>query len=208
MGLQAWVFDLDNTLYPASASVYPAIGVRMSAYIARALGCDAGQADEIRERYFHLYGATVLGLAKHHAIDAADFLHDVHQVDLSDIGEDAALTAMIDVLPGRKYIFTNGDEAYAHKVAQRLGVGRLMHDIVGIDAAMLKPKPDAAAFEALIARTGIDPHAALYFDDHARNLETAHELGFATALIGEAPKPAFATYAARDIKAMLRTLAA
>ncbi len=206
--VEAWVFDLDNTLYPASASVYPAIGERMTAYIARALACDADQASEIRERYFQLYGATVLGLAKHHVIDPADFLYDVHRVDLSDITYDEALAALIAALPGRKYILTNGDESYAHAVAARLGIAGLMDDIVGIDATALKPKPDIAAFQSFVARTGIEARASLYFDDHPRNLEAAFELGFRTALVGDAPKPAFVDYAAPDIKTMLRMLAA
>ena len=206
--IEAWVFDLDNTLYPASASIYPAIGERMTAYIARALACDAAQAKEVRERYFHLYGATVLGLAKHHDIDAADFLYDVHQVDLSDIVFDAELAAMIETLSGEKYILTNGDESYAHAVAAKIGVAHLMHDIVGIDAKALKPKPDIAAFQSFIARTGVVAAASLFFDDHPRNLEAAHELGFRTALVGDAPKPAFVEFAATDIKSALKLIAA
>ena len=64
--IRTWVFDLDNTLYPARA-LYDEIGERMTSYIARATGLDTDAAWAIRERYFHEYGATVVGLARHTA---------------------------------------------------------------------------------------------------------------------------------------------
>jgi putative hydrolase of the HAD superfamily len=204
--IEAWVFDLDNTLYSANASIYPAIGVRMTAYIAQALKCDEAQALELRERYFHLYGATVLGLVKHHEIDAADFLDDVHKVDLSEIAADAELASLIAALPGRKVIFTNGVEAYAREIAGRLGIEAHIDDIVALDPDALKPKPDPAAFRRLIARTHIYAQASILFDDHPQNLQAAHEFGFKTVLIGDAPKPNFVDCAARDVKSALRAL--
>lgn len=205
--IRDWVFDLDNTLYPAEATLYAAIGERMTDYIERALACGRDEAHEIRERYFHMYGATVLGLAKHHAIDAADFLDDVHKVDMSAIGPDPDLAAMIAALPGRKFIFTNGAESYGRRVAERLGLKALFADIVGIDPHALKPKPERAAFERLIKRCRIAPRDALVFDDHERNLETARQLGFRTVLIGTAERSAHADWSAPDLKNALRAFA-
>ncbi|MBI3440132.1 MAG: pyrimidine 5'-nucleotidase, partial [Proteobacteria bacterium] len=80
--IEAWVFDLDNTLY-STPLLYEAVGGRMTAYIARALGVSDDEARILRERYFDEYGATVVGLSRHHAMDAHDFLAHVHDVDYS-----------------------------------------------------------------------------------------------------------------------------
>ncbi|NDC59012.1 MAG: pyrimidine 5'-nucleotidase, partial [Alphaproteobacteria bacterium] len=104
----AWVFDLDNTLYPASLTVYDAIGHRMTAYIQRLAGlADAAEAEVLRERYFELYGATVVGLSRHHACDPDDFMDDVHDVPLDEVQPDPDLARLLAALPARRFVFTN-----------------------------------------------------------------------------------------------------
>src|SRR5262245_58146298 len=104
--IDTWVFDLDNTLYPAS-DLYDEIGERMTDYIARKLSVDRAEALSLRERYFHKYGATVVGLARHHGVDPHDFLEDVHIADQSVLTPDPELRALIARLPGRRVIYTN-----------------------------------------------------------------------------------------------------
>src|SRR5262245_64472267 len=93
--IEAWVFDLDNTLY-STPQLYDAVGKRMTDYIARALGISDADALILRERYFHDYGATVAGLTRHHAMDAHDFLAHVHEVDYSVLDPDPELGALIE----------------------------------------------------------------------------------------------------------------
>jgi len=202
----AWVFDLDNTLYPV-AHLYKEIGARMTAYIARALALEQSEAFALRERYFHQYGATVAGLAQHHGVDAHDFLADVHDADYSVLSPDPELAELIESLPGRKIIFTNGGGGHAERALERLGLGSLFDAIVDIERCGLAPKPQEAAYAALIGACGIDPSKTLLIEDTLRNLEPAHALGFATALVGPVhpePRPAYVDYWARDVKELLR----
>ncbi|MBI1187548.1 MAG: pyrimidine 5'-nucleotidase [Alphaproteobacteria bacterium] len=181
--VDAWVFDLDNTLYPTGATIYDHIGARMTDYIARIADVDADTALDLREAYFERYGATLSGLMKHHGVDGRDFLDYVHDVDLSVVDPDPELADLIARLEGPRLVFTNGARAYAERITARLGLGGLFHDLFDIEAAGFVPKPQRGAFDALIARHRIDPARTVLFEDSARNLETAHTLGFRTVLI-------------------------
>lgn len=204
--IRTWVFDLDNTLYPARA-LYDEIGVRMTNYIARATGLDMESALGIRERYFHEYGATVVGLAKHHGVDARDFLLDVHLADYSVLAPDAELRALLERLPGRRIIFTNGGGGHAQRVLESLELRGLFETVFDIEDAELTPKPQRECYERLMAECGFDARSALLIEDTLRNLEPAHELGFGTALVGPVhpwPRPAYVDHWAPDVKALLR----
>lgn len=203
---RAWVFDLDNTLYPV-ADLYDEIGARMTAFIARVIGVDDAEALHLREKYFHQYGATVVGLAQHHGVDAHDFLRDAHSADYALLSPDPELIDLISALPGQRFIFTNGGGGHAERALERLGLSALFHDVVDIERCGLKPKPQRAAYEALIRICKIEPRDTLLIEDTLRNLEPAHEFGFATALVGPvhpAPRPAYVDYWAPDVKALLR----
>jgi putative hydrolase of the HAD superfamily len=201
-----WVFDLDNTLYPARA-LYDEIGERMTAYIARTLGVAPAAAFELQERYFHEYGATIVGLVRHHGVDAADFLRDVHEADHSVLVVDAELRALIERLPGRRIIFTNGGGGHPERVLESLGLAGCFDAIFDIEAAHLAPKPQPESYERLIKATAIEPRSAVLIEDTLRNLEPARALGFTTVLVGDVhpePRPPYVDYWTPDLKAFLR----
>jgi putative hydrolase of the HAD superfamily len=204
--VRTWVFDLDNTLYPARA-LYDEIGERMTAYIARAANVDADEALHLREHYFHVYGATIVGLVRHHRVDAADFLAYVHDADLSVLTPDSELRALLSDLPGRRIVFTNGGGGHAERVLARLQLLDLFDDVFDIEAAALTPKPQPGAYERLLQACLFDPRHAVLVEDTMRNLEPAHELGFTTALVGPVhpePRPAYVHHWTHDVNALLR----
>lgn len=207
---KVWVFDLDNTLYPAP-TLYDEIGERMTNYISRALRIDAAEALEVRERYFHEYGATIIGLIRHHPVDAHDFLTYVHDADHSVLEPDPELRGLIALLPGRKIVHTNGGGGHGERVLERLNLADLFEAVFDVEAAGLSPKPEPRSYERLIAACAFDPREAILIEDTLRNLEPAHALGFATALVGPVhpePRPAYVDHWAHDVKALLRELTA
>ncbi len=202
-----WVFDLDNTLYPANHTVFDTIGDRMTAYIARHLGVSPEDALAVRERYHDAYGATVIGLVENHGVDAADFLVYVHDAFLGDVAADPELAALIGALPGRRIVFTNGARSYAHRIIAQLGLEGVFERIVALEDVGLIPKPELTAFERLVALCDIDPRRAVMIEDHARNLQAPAAMGFATVLIGtDAPPTPYVQFATQSLHGFLRAL--
>lgn len=178
--IDSWIFDLDNSLYPASCNLFELIDIRMGEYICRLLGCDAADARRIQKSFFADHGTTLSGLMREHGVDPHDFLDYVHDIDMARLAADPDLLAALDRLPGRKFVFTNGDAAYAGRVLDRLGLANAfdgMHDIHAMDYV---PKPDPSAYAKLCDRLDIDPARALFVDDMARNLRPAKALGMVT----------------------------
>jgi putative hydrolase of the HAD superfamily len=201
-----WVFDLDNTLYPAPA-LYDAIGERMTDYIARACAVDNAEALRLRERYFHEYGATVVGLMRHHGVDARDFMRGVHDADYSLLQPDPDLVALIEALPGRKMIFTNGGGGHGQRALKALGLDHVFDAVFDLDAADYVPKPQPEAYRRLMRTLAVEAGRAMLIEDTMKNLQPAHELGFATALVGPVhpePRPAYVHHWASDVHALLR----
>ncbi len=182
--IRAWIFDLDNTLYPASADLFGLMDVRMTAYVAKTLGLgDLVEARRIQKSYFQQHGTTLAGLMASHAIDPHHYLADVHDIDLEVLTEDRRLAGLIARLPGRKLIFTNGDAPYAQRVLDKLGLGSTFEAIHDIHACAYRPKPETSAYQTMITSFGIDPRASVFVEDMARNLAPAKALGMTTVWI-------------------------
>ncbi len=178
-----WVFDLDNTLYPARYRLFDQIDVRMGEYISRLFGIGPAEARRIQKDYFYRYGTTLRGLMRNHGTDPEDFLSYVHDIDYSHIRPDPHLESALAALPGRKWVFTNGTVAHAGAVMDRLGISRHIDEVFDITHAGYTPKPFPEAYHAFVERTGVYPRRAAMFEDIARNLEQPHEMGMMTVLV-------------------------
>jgi len=181
--IESWIFDLDNSLYPASTNLFELIDLRMGEYIQQLLQCDAVEARRVQKGHFLAHGTTLAGLMRDHGVDPHEFLDFVHDVDLARIAADPVLVAALDRLPGRKFVFTNADEGYARRVLDRLGLANAFDGMHDIHAMAYVPKPHPDAYAALCARHRIDPRRALFADDMARNLAPAKALGMTTVWV-------------------------
>ena len=178
-----WIFDLDNCLYPAATGLFPLIDQRMGAYIARLLDIDEGEAKRIQKAHFHAHGTTLAGLMKEHDVDPHHFLDDVHDIALDRVGRDERLVRGLAKLPGRKFLFTNGDAPYARRVLDRIGIGDSFAALHDIHASELRPKPDAHGYRLLLDAHGIDARRAAMVEDMAQNLKPAKALGMTTVWV-------------------------
>lgn len=211
--IECWIFDLDNSLYPASCNLFALIDIRMGEFIQKLLGVDAVEARRVQKLYFHEHGTTLSGLMQAHGVDPHEFLDYVHDIDLARITADPGVVNAIDRLPGRKFVFTNGDEAYASRVLDRLGLANAfdgMHDIHAMDYV---PKPNPSAYSAMCERHGIDPARALFVEDMARNLAPAKALGMTTVWVDNGSErgsheadDAFIDYRTQDIGVWLNQI--
>jgi putative hydrolase of the HAD superfamily len=183
---RVWLFDLDNTLHDASAAAFGPLTEAMTSYIARELALDPDAAAALRVQYWRRYGATLLGLIRHHAIKPAHFLHDTHLLPgleqrLRHHPHDAAA---LRCLPGRKLVLTNAPVAYAERVLQALGLRRCFDGIVGIEAMTMfgqwRPKPDMRMLRALAARLRVAPQRCVLVEDTLIHQKAAHAVGMRT----------------------------
>lgn len=178
-----WIFDLDNTLYPAHSNLFAQIDTKIRDYVQRLLNTTHEDAHRVQRDYYKRYGTTLRGLMTEHGISPDEFLDYVHDIDHSALEPDLRLGAAIARLPGRRFIMTNGSRKHAEKTAARLGITQHFDDIFDIVAADLQPKPQRVAYDLCLARHAIEPKTAAMFEDLARNLEVPHALGMRTVLV-------------------------
>jgi putative hydrolase of the HAD superfamily len=182
--VDTWLFDLDNTLYPADSGFMGQIERRMTDYVERLTGLPRDEAYKLQKKYLADYGLTLGGLVAHHNVDPGEFHAIFDHLPLEMLAQNPRLTAAIARLPGRRLIFTNANDVHAHRVLAHLGLADLFDDVFHIALAAYVPKPSRQAFEAMDAAHGITPARTAFFEDSERNLEPAAELGMTTVLVG------------------------
>ena len=178
-----WLFDLDNTLYDANSGVFPQIDRNMKRFLMDEFALDEASAHAYQKELYRDYGTTLNGLMTRHGLDPARFLHHVHDIDLAELSHDGDLAAALKRLPGRKAIFTNGSRRHAENIAARLGILDSFDAIFDIVSADYRPKPDPAAYRAVLSHYGAEGSRAAMFEDLKRNLKPAADLGMTTVWI-------------------------
>jgi len=179
-GIEVWLFDLDNTLYPASCRLFDQVERRMAEFICEFLSITEEEAHELRRRYWRDHGTTLSGLMLNHGLDPEDFLAYVHEIDLSAMRPDERLGRALERLPGRKLVFTNGSMRHAARILERLDLAHHFEAVFDIAAAGYVPKPDSGAYDTLVRRHGVRAERTLFVEDTAKNLPPAARLGMTT----------------------------
>ena len=181
--VEAWVFDLDNTLYPHHLNLWQQVDDRIRAFLADFLKVPPEEAFRVQKDYYKRYGTTMRGLMTEHNLKPDDYLEFVHKIDHSPLEANPALGAALEKLPGRKLILTNGTRKHADAVMRRLEIHEKFEDVFDIVAAELEPKPLPQTYNRFLERHGVDPARAAMFEDLARNLAVPHALGMTTVLV-------------------------
>jgi len=184
-----WLLDLDNTLHDALEHVFPRINRAMTAFMARRLELPEEQASALRVHYWQRYGATMLGVIRHHGVDAHEFLRETHPFpDLDTIvARDHGLRDALRRLPGRKVVVTNAPAAYARGVLRRLGIAPLLDGLVAVEsmrfAGRFHPKPSRPMLRRIVARLRVSARRCVLVEDSAQNLVSARACGLRTVLV-------------------------
>jgi len=212
--IDTWIFDLDNTLYHAG-EFFPQITSRIRSYTADFLGLGPEDAHRVQKDYLRRYGTTMNGLMVEHGLDPGPYLDYVHDVDFSYLEPDGELAGLLDALPGRRLIYTNGSLGHAERVLGQLGLAGHFEATYDITAANFRPKPAPEAYDRLCDLHAIEPARALFVEDTARNLAPAARLGMTTVwLRHDDPDThydldeAAIHHAITDLKAWLREVSA
>ena len=210
-GRRVWLFDLDNTLHDADPHIFPHINRAMTAYVAQQAGLDEAAASALRETYWRRYGATLLGLMRHHGTDPHHFLYHTHQfADLSGmVVYDRAIRQVLRRLPGAKIVFSNAPLHYAEAVLDIMGVRHAFDDVCSIEGMRFRPKPGIHAFLRLLHHHRLNPARCVMVEDSAENLKTAKRLGMRTVWISRAARcPAWVDLRLESVLELPRRLGA
>jgi putative hydrolase of the HAD superfamily len=187
---RTWIFDLDNTLHDARPHIFPHINRSMTAYVAAHLALDEPAADQLRRDYWHRYGATLVGLIRHHAVDPHHFLRETH--DFPDLARMIVvrpqLRSALRRLPGDKILFSNSPAHYSRAVLRLIGIGDLFDDVFTIERAAFRPKPDPQGFLRLLREHRLEPARCVMVEDSLENLKTAKRLGMRTVWVDPTPR--------------------
>ena len=178
--VETWIFDLDNTLYPARCNLFVQVSARMTSFIQDRFGLEPETAKDLQRDLFRRHGTTLRGLMTEHAVDPEAFLHYVHDIDVSVVDPSPRLDHLLGALPGRKLVFTNGSVPHAERVMRRLGVDHHFESVFDIVASDFVPKPDPRPYARLVELAGFAPAGAVMVEDMAKNLAPAAALGMRT----------------------------
>lgn len=181
--INAWIFDLDNTLYRGDDAFFSQIVDKITQYISRYLALHPTEARILQKQYLAQYGTSLSGLMAVNGMDPVDFLDYVHDVDLDMLKPDPRLYKGLDALPGKKYIFTNGSRGHAKNIGEHLGIYKLFDGVFAVEDMDYTPKPKRSAYEKFVKTFDIDPARALMAEDTVHNLKVPKDMGIATLYI-------------------------
>ena len=207
MNAPLWIFDLDNTLHNASPHIFPHINRSMTAYLQEHLQLDQAEANALRQHYWHRYGATLSGLMRHHGTDPDHFLWHTHQFPAlqSMVIRAPGLRHVLRGLPGKKVVFSNAPQHYAHAVLKLLRISDLFDEVVAVEQTRYRPKPDYAGFRHVMRRQGVRAGQCVMVEDSLENLQAAKRLGMRTVWVNAGLKKSeFVDVKIRDVMQLSR----
>jgi len=202
-----WIFDLDNTLHNATPHIFPFINRSMTAYLQEHLQLDEAAAGALRTHYWKRYGATLTGLMRHHGTDPNHFLWHTHQFPELHrmVLREPRLRHLLQVLPGKKVVFSNAPQHYAHAVLKLLRVADMFDDVMAVEHTRFHPKPDRFGFMRLMKKHGAKAAQCVMVEDSPENLRAAKRLGMRTVWVtDETRNPPYVDVKVRDVMQLPR----
>tara|TARA_Y100000590_G_scaffold42391_1_gene45115 strand:- start:161 stop:838 length:678 start_codon:yes stop_codon:yes gene_type:complete len=181
--INTWIFDLDNTLYSADSGIFQQVHDLMGKFVSSYLDIDIEEAKIIQKNYYKQHGTTLRGMMDNHGVDPDHFLAEVHKLDYSIVGPNHKLNEELKKIQGRKIIYTNANMQHALNVLERIELSNFFDEIYDIKMANYIPKPELAPYKQMIAQFDIETKSSAMFDDIAKNLVPAKNVGFTSVWI-------------------------
>ncbi len=181
--IDTWIFDLDNTLYSADSGIFQQVHSLMGEFVSKYLNIEIDEAKKLQKKYYKQHGTTLRGMMDNHGVDPDFFLSEVHKLDYSIVVPNENLNTQLKKLDGRKIIYTNANRQHADDVLKKLGLTDVFTEIFDIKSANYIPKPEINPYKKLIKDFEINPSASIMFDDIAKNLVPAKNVGFTSVWI-------------------------
>ena len=181
--INTWIFDLDNTLYSADSGIFQQVHILMGDFVSQHLNIELQEAKILQKKYYKQHGTTLRGMMDNHGVDPDHFLTEVHKLDYSIVAPDKDLNQQLEKLEGRKIIYTNANRQHVNDVLERLELTHMFKEIFDIKNANYIPKPEIIPYQQIIKNFDIDTSSAIMFDDIAKNLVPAKNVGLTSVWV-------------------------
>ena len=181
------IFDLDNTLYPASSRLADEMHRRMTSFVAQYLKISLSQAEIIRKAGFTRHGTTMRWLQVEQGMqNPAEFLEYVHPVNLDEFLVPAPeLRPFIESIPLPKVILTNAPHNHAQRILKFYGIEDCFGEIFDLEANNYVGKPNRSVYEKCLSVMACPAQEAIFIDDIPAYLETFDMIGGHCILVDE-----------------------
>ena len=193
--IRTWVFDMDDTLYPASLGMKEAIKTAFGKFMTQEYGLTPDCFAELSAKY------TAQGLVDPMAKIKQEVAFDnakwatfaAQELPYHSVPVCQQAPSLIANLPGRKIVFTNGSHKHATTMLGHLGLLDVFDHISCATNRNNQLKPEPEIYAELQQSQKFDPQTTLMVDDHPKCLLPAKELGWHTVLV-YTPTPANAPW--------------
>lgn len=179
------LFDMDNTLYPASSAMDKGITRRMLECVADFFHCTMDEAIALRsERIVH-YSTTLEWLRSEGFTDIEGFLAHVHPSnEAEELPPQPGLRDFLISLNMPMSILTNAPHEHADTVLGKLGIADLFEAVTDIRDAGFNGKPYPDSYMAALKKVGATIEYTLFLDDMQKYTDGWVALGGTAVLIG------------------------
>ena len=181
-----WIFDLDNTIYDFNLGLFARVSSRMTEYIKDFFDLNEVDALTLQRNMYKKYGLTLRGLMIEKKIDPEPFLEFVHDVDFSELDEDITLKTLLGKIKGKKSIYTNATFKHAKNILKSMGIFQEFEIIFDIKDANYIAKPNPKSYHMMKKKLNLNNKnisKSIFFEDTAKNLKPARELGMSTVWV-------------------------
>jgi len=181
-----WVFDYDLTLYGMDErEVLDSLDRYITRFLEDKLQVDEAEADHLRQEWCAKFGTTLEGLRRLHQVEPHDYFDYIHSgPELVIPRFNARKQELLQRIPGRKVIFTNGRRDWVLKGLRAMGLAELFDTIYDIEFSRWQGKPRLDGYIQVEKKLGVSPGKIIFIEDKHANLTPALERGWNTIGVG------------------------
>lgn len=181
--IRYWIFDLDNTLYPAELGIIEQAREAIMDFMAQKLSLTPDQAKQLYLELHKGHHSILKGLVSEYNLSPQEIFASLRKVDTSHVTPNNRLSEALEKLPGIKIIFTNATLDHAENMLSALDIRHHFDHIYDIESAGYIAKPHAETYHNLCQKFDIKPQHAIFFEDVPINLKPAHDIGMKTVFV-------------------------
>jgi putative hydrolase of the HAD superfamily len=184
------LFDLDNTLYPASGGMDEGITRRMLAFVAEWLGVTYEEAVVRRSTALPSYGTTLEWLrAEYNMHDDQRYFEAVHpESELQELQPDPQLRAYLLSLGYPMTLLTNAPMSHAKRVLEFFKIDDIFLGVFDLSFHKGIGKPHPESFLKTLYAVNHTVADTIFIDDHPKYVRGYKAIGGRAIIVDESGK--------------------